>query len=117
MQAAPAGKLALSGTIAYAGPVSGVAVFVSVKDPGRPGPPLAALKLPPGPFPLAFSLTEANLMQMGGAPPAIPETVALVVTLDSDGDAMTKAPGDPKAMVQTASVASDLTVTLAPAQP
>jgi hypothetical protein len=112
---APSATLALSGTISFAGPPRGQAVFVSVKDPAHPGPPLAAKKLPPGPFPLAFTLTQADVMQMG-PPRAIPATVTLSVTLDGDGDAMSKDPADPKVVVETAAAAVDLAITL-PAAP
>jgi hypothetical protein len=105
-------KLALSGTINYAGPVTAQAVFVSVKDPSHPGPPLAAKKLPPGPFPMTFSLGDADVMPMGGGR-AMPANVTLTVTLDGDGDAMSKDPADPKAVVETASEKADLKVDLA----
>ena len=97
---AEAGTLALSGTVTFEGSTDAAAVFVSVKDPNQPGPPLAAKKLPPGPFPLSFSLTSGDIMQMGPTPRAIPETVVLSITLDKDGDAMTKEPTDPKAVLQ-----------------
>jgi hypothetical protein len=106
-------KLALSGTITYEGPINGPKLFLSVKDPGQPGPPLAAKQLPPGPFPMQFTLTEADLMQMGGAPRAIPATVALLVRLDADGDAMTKDPSEPLATLKTPATTADLAITLA----
>lgn len=65
------------------------ALFVSVKDPAG-GPPLAALKLAPGPFPLAFSITEANAIAMGGAPRPFPAAVLVTLRLDTDGDPLTK---------------------------
>lgn len=105
-------SLSLAGTVVYDGVVSGQAVFVSVKDPSHPGPPLAAKKLAPGPFPLAFTLTDADLMGMGGARP-VPATVALTVRLDGDGDAMTKDASEPIATVETAASATGLTLTLA----
>ncbi|MEQ1567297.1 MAG: hypothetical protein ABMA64_16770 [Myxococcota bacterium] len=110
--AATGAALALSGTITYDGPVTGAAVFVSVKDPAHPGPPLAAKKLPPGPFPLAFTLTDADRMQMGGGG-ALPASVNLVVRLDGDGDAMTKVPTEPVATVETAASNAAVAVTLA----
>lgn len=115
---APAGgsKLALSGTIAFEGTSTGTALFVSIKDPARPGPPLAAKKLPPGPFPMEFALTEADIVQMGPAPREIPATVALSVRLDADGNAMTKEPTDPKATLETPAEKSGLAITLAAGQ-
>jgi hypothetical protein len=109
---APAGaSLELSGTIAYDGPAKGAAVFVAVKDPSQPGPPLAAKKLPPGPFPLTFSLTDADRMPMGGGR-ALPEKVTLLVRLDADGDAMTKDPSEPSATQELPARSADLAITL-----
>jgi cytochrome c-type biogenesis protein CcmH len=84
----------VSGTItvdpARAAEVSkATALFVSVKDPAG-GPPLAALKLAPGPFPLAFLVSEANAIPMGGAPRPIPAAVNVTLRLDGDGDPLTK---------------------------
>ena len=105
-------KLALSGTITYAGKIEGPSLFVSVKDPSKPGPPLAAKQLPPGPFPMDFTLTDADVVQMGAAPRAIPANVALTVRLDADGDAMTKAPTEPIATMETPATSAGLAVTL-----
>lgn len=77
---------------------AGKTLFVSVKDPAMPGPPVAALQLPPGPFPMPFSITEANKMAMGGDRP-IPANVQLTIRLDDDGNAMTKSPSDPQVTV------------------
>ncbi len=108
---APSGSLALSGVVTYTGDAKGAAVFVSVRDPGG-GPPLAAKKFLPGPFPLAFELTDADVISMG-PPRPIPDKVMLKITLDSDGDAMSKAATDPKAIVETAATAADVAITLA----
>ena len=113
--AAAGGKLALSGTITYDGAFTGTGVFVSVKDPANPGPPLAAKQLPPGPFPLAFELSEADVVQMGAAPRAMPATVALTVRFDMDGNAMSKDPSEPMATLETPATASGLAVPLAAA--
>lgn len=115
-EGASGATLSLSGTISYAGPVDAQAVFVSIRDPANPGPPLAAKKLPPGPFPLAFTLTQADVMQMG-APRPIPDKVSLVIRLDKDGDAMTKDAADPNVTVETTASAADVAVTLAAATP
>jgi hypothetical protein len=61
------------------------AVFVSIR--GESGPPLAAKKLPPGPFPMAFELTAADLVPMGGDRP-VPAQFKVKVALDTDGNAM-----------------------------
>lgn len=87
-------------------------LFVSVRDPAG-GPPLAALKLSPGPFPLTFSVTEANAIAMGGSPRPFPETLDLSVRLDEDGNAMTKDDGLPAAVLSgTKRGSTELNVTL-----
>ena len=57
---------------------------------GQGGPPLAVKKLGVTPFPIAFELTERDVM-MGGP---FEGDVDLSVRIDKDGDAMTKNPGD-----------------------
>ncbi|MCB9677084.1 MAG: hypothetical protein H6737_18350 [Alphaproteobacteria bacterium] len=76
-------------------------LFVNVKDPAAPGPPIAAKKLPPGPYPLAFTITEADRISMGGpmANRPIPDTVQLSLRLDADGNAFSKEPTDPQVQV------------------
>jgi hypothetical protein len=105
-------KLDLSGSITWAGPIAGPKLFVSVRDPAKPGPPLAAKQLPPGPFPMTFTLTDADVVQMGPTPRAVPANVVLVVRLDADGDAMTKSPSEPVATLETPATAAGLAVTL-----
>lgn len=107
----PTAVLKLAGTISYEGPATGRAVFVAVRDPARPGPPLAVKKLPPGPFPLTFSVTGADRMPMGAADP-VPGQVSVTVRLDADGDASSKAPGEPSITLETAASSTDLVVTL-----
>ncbi len=96
---APAGDALLAGTITVpvdiAGRLSGSeVVFVSLRDPAG-GPPLAALRLPPGPFPLAFRVKPSDVISMGGAPRTVPETVDVSVRIDLDGNAMTRSDGEP----------------------
>ena len=84
--------------------------FVSShRRPG--GPPLAALKLSPGPFPLSFELTTDQVMPMFRAQP-LPDALSLGFRLDGDGDAITKVPGEPAATVETTTGTTDLAVTL-----
>jgi hypothetical protein len=73
-------------------------LFVSVRDPAG-GPPLAALKLAPGPFPLKFVVTEANAILMGGVARPFPAKVDLTIRLDKDGDPLTKDDGLPQAIL------------------
>lgn len=100
----PAGSVVVSGTIAL-DPARegtlGAAVFVSLRDPTG-GPPLAAVRLPPGPFPLRFQVTDADAIAMGGAPRPIPAVFDLSIRLDQDGNAMSRAAGEPEAVVQGA---------------
>ncbi|MEZ4241210.1 MAG: hypothetical protein R3F59_34630 [Myxococcota bacterium] len=113
--AAPAeagAKLALEGTITFEGDAQGAAVFVSVKDPAKPGPPLAAKKLPAGPFPLTFDLTEADVVQMGPHPRALPAEVVLTARLDAVGDPMSMADTEPAAELKTPSEAKGITLAL-----
>ena len=64
-------------------------VYVSLRSPAG-GPPLAALKLPVASFPMAFTVTEADAISMGGAPRPFPEAVNLKVAIDGDGNPMTR---------------------------
>jgi hypothetical protein len=90
---------------------TGQAVFVSLRAPGVRGPPLAAKKLPPGPFPLAFELTEADRPMANGP---VPASFELKVTLDVDGDPMTKAPEDFEVVAPATLGGAGLAVVLAP---
>lgn len=85
---------------------TGQRVFVSVRDP-RGGPPLAAIDLPPGPFPLAFRITSANRVAMMGGTGPLPERVVVVARLDSDGDAMSRPPSDPSATARDVALGSE----------
>lgn len=111
-EAPAAAKLDLSGTITFDGAFTGAAVFVFVKDPANPGPPLAAKQLPPGPFPLTFTLTQADVVQMGPSVRPIPANVALSAKFDLDGNAMSKDPSEPIATLETPSTSSNLTLTM-----
>ncbi|MBW1877629.1 MAG: tetratricopeptide repeat protein [Deltaproteobacteria bacterium] len=97
---APAGHdTVLAGTVTLdpgvASRLSGQEVlWVSVHDPAG-GPPLAAVRLPAGPFPLAFRVTPANAIAMGGAPHTFPDTLDLHVRIDLDGDLQTRADNEP----------------------
>lgn len=112
---APAeGPLVVGGTITVDPGVSaaGQTLWVSVRDPAG-GPPLAALRLPPGPFPLDFVVTPSNAIAMGGAPRPFPDVVSVSIRLDGDGDPMTRAEGEPSALLQgVARGTGDLAVTL-----
>lgn len=80
-------------------------VFVSVRDPAG-GPPLAALRLPPGPFPLSFRVTTADALAMGGTARPFPDTLALSVRIDTDGDPTTR-DGEPLAEIETVALGTE----------
>ena len=70
----------------------------SLRDPAG-GPPVAAVRLPPGPFPMTFEVTSANLIAMGGARP-VPATLDLSVRIDTDGNPMTRTDAEPSFMAK-----------------
>ncbi len=95
---APAGTgdVVVSGTVSLAsGANAEGTLYVSVRDPAG-GPPLAARKLPAGPFPMAFEVRTSDAIAMGGARP-FPAVIDLTVRIDRDGNAMTKDPSEPVA--------------------
>ncbi len=82
------------GTIALAASVGdsgGGTLFIIVRNQGVPGPPLAVKKVDDPKFPLNFEIGQGDVM-MQGAPFVGPFEVS--ARLDSDGNAMTKTPGD-----------------------
>jgi hypothetical protein len=108
------GTIALDPTAAAAVPAGGV-LFWSVRDPARPGPPVAADRAPLGTvrFPMPFALTTAHIRAMPGASPTLPGAVDLTVRVDADGDAMTREAGLPTATVPGVPIgSSDVTVLL-----
>lgn len=71
-------------------------VFLIVRDAGvAAGPPVAVKRLVANGFPLAFELSSEDSM-MGAE---LPEHVRLEVRLDGDGDAMSRDPSDPQAVI------------------
>ncbi|MBX2802884.1 MAG: tetratricopeptide repeat protein [Myxococcales bacterium] len=76
----PAAKATLKGT---------ETVFLSVKDPTKAGPPVAAERMA-AVFPAAFELTTADIRAMPGAETSIPANMMLTIRVDLDGNAMTK---------------------------
>ena len=88
--AAISGEVRLADGVASTG--EGV-LFVIARSPAG-GPPLAVKRLPPGPFPMAFSLgpDDAMIRERPFAGPML-----LTARLDQDGDPMTRGDGDPSA--------------------
>jgi len=103
--------LDLAGRIESSGSRSAKVLFVSVKDPSRPGPPLAAKQLPAGPFPMEFTLTAADMIPMAKGRP-VPAEVLLSARLDADGNATTREPGMPSKTMTVDSDAHGLSLTL-----
>ncbi|HHO51911.1 MAG TPA: hypothetical protein ENK18_13785 [Deltaproteobacteria bacterium] len=108
---APEPGALVQGTLEAPEGATGAAVFVSLKIEGQPGPPLAAKRLPPGPFPLSFTLTEADRPMAKGP---VPDRFQLKATLDADGDPMTKGPDDLEIVATTDKGTADLSLILAP---
>ena len=95
---APAGAPIVAGTITLAPGATAEgarALFLSVRDPAG-GPPVLAKRLAPGPFPMAFTLTEADRTPMSGGRP-LAASFDLNVRLDLDGDALSRDDGAPGA--------------------
>ncbi len=107
--AADASAVIASGTIEYAGPPPAAdrILWLSVRDPAG-GPPLAAKRLPAGPFPLKFEITGADRVQMGGARP-LPANVSVTARIGGS-DPMARSPSDPSASTQTAAGATGLSL-------
>ena len=77
-------------------PVGGV-LFVIARS-GADGPPLAVKRLPPGPFPLSFSLGPDDVM-IQGRPFRGP--ILLSARVDQDGDPLSRSAGDLSAELDT----------------
>ncbi len=106
------GEMLISGTITAPAEVPAAkAIFVSLRDPARRGPPLAAKRLPAGPFPMEFTVTEADRPMANGD---VPATFQLKVTLDIDGNPMAKSPEDLEGVVEGKKGATGVHVALSP---
>lgn len=105
--AAAAGDVIAAGTLEYGGPSPAAdrVLWLSVRDPAG-GPPLAAKRLPAGPFPMRFEITAADRVQMGGARP-LPANVAVTARIGGS-DPMSRTPNDPSASVTVTPGTSDL---------
>jgi hypothetical protein len=73
-------------------------VFVVARDPARPGPPVAVLRLTGNRYPMDFRLDDRSLM-LGGLWPA---RVTLEARRDADGDPLTRGGDDLATRVDTA---------------
>lgn len=111
------GAILAQGTIKLAKGAKAVGkmIFVSLRPIEAKGPPIAAMRLPPGPFPMPFALTEANIVAMGGQKREVPPEFKLKVALDTDGNPMVKSPEDLIFEVTANKGAKGLEMVLAPA--
>ena len=76
---------------------SGAVLFVIARAQGG-GPPLAVKRLPAGPFPQSFAIGPQDAM-IAGRPFAGP--ILLSARIDTDGDPLTRAPGDLAAQAES----------------
>jgi hypothetical protein len=90
---------------------AGEALFVAVRQDqgGLPGQILAVDRLQVGDFPMPFALDGSKAMVAGTA---FTGKVIVTVRADSDGDAMTKSPGDVQGVVNADIPARHVVVTL-----
>ena len=97
-------------------PPSGAVLFVFVRPADRSaGPPLAVQRLSPSTFPLEYSIGPEDAM-MGPAP--FPDRVVVEARLDSDGDPLSRDPGDLSARSDPVPPGSEaVTLTLATGEP
>ena len=65
-------------------------VFISIKNPARPRPPLGARKLSVSELPLLIELTTADLLPMIGQLGGVPDSFQVDVRVDTDGNATTR---------------------------
>ncbi len=71
---------------------SGYTVYVIARIAGHGGPPLVVSRYAGGKFPMDFRLDESNIMAGGLLSPS--GQINIEARLDSDGDVMSKEPGD-----------------------
>ena len=89
-------------------PASGV-VFVTARSEGvTSGPPVAVKRIPLGAFPMTVDITSADSM-MGQQ---LPSRVRIEARVDSDGDPLTRSPGDLSAVRDGVSLGSSVSLTL-----
>jgi thioredoxin-like negative regulator of GroEL len=100
------GRASLAGTIDIDPSLRGVVgrgatVFIAVREAGiDKGPPVAVKRLSVDAFPIRFAITDADSM----AGESLPPRVRIDVRADSDGNAATRDPNDPKAALDQVAV-------------
>jgi tetratricopeptide (TPR) repeat protein len=73
----------------------GAVVFITVRERGGGGPPVAVDRVVVASFPMPFQVGRGHSMM--GQP--LPDRIHIEARIDSDGDAMTRDPGDPIATI------------------
>lgn len=88
----------------------GTLMFVTARAPGvTSGAPLAVKRIEVSGFPVSFQLSESDSM-MGQA---LPERVRIEARIDSDGDPLSRTPGDPQGSLDNVALgAADVRITL-----
>ena len=77
---------------------------------GTKGPPTLVKRIASPKFPIAFELTDRDLMMKGMV---VPQELTVQVRLDQDGDAISRMPGDLSGLVEGVKMgAKDLKITL-----
>jgi hypothetical protein len=104
---APAGSVRVTVTLDPTADTRSGVLFVMVKNPAG-GPPIAVKRLVAMSFPTTVDITSADSM-MGQQFPA---SFRVEARLDTDGDAMTHPPTDPKAMQDNVTLGASLTLAL-----
>ncbi|HWP57756.1 MAG TPA: cytochrome c-type biogenesis protein CcmH [Candidatus Acidoferrales bacterium] len=95
-QEKPQGHESISGTVFLAGAVASrlaekAVLFIIARPAGGGGPPLAVKKIEHPKFPLAYSLSQENVMMPGVS---FSGKLDVSARLDRDGNPMTRQPGD-----------------------
>ncbi len=86
-----AGRVEIDDALDTAGSSDAMLFVIARRSLPVGGPPLAVLRVPKPNFPLAFEIGQPQVMIPGMR---FEGEIALSARLDSDGDAMTKLPGD-----------------------
>lgn len=84
-------------------------IFVIARAEGvTSGPPVAVKRIPIAPFPISVDLTAADSMM--GQP--LPQKMRIEARIDSDGNPLTRDPGDPSAVVDGVIAGQSISLTM-----
>jgi cytochrome c-type biogenesis protein CcmH len=87
---------------------TGVVYIIARAEGQTAGPPVAVKRLNVTSFPITVDLSSADSMM--GQP--LPSTIHIEARLDTDGDAATRSPNDPKAVFDRATAGATIALTL-----